>query len=212
MKTAIVLGATGLVGSALVQNLLYSHEYTQVKLFVRRESGMYHPKVIEYIVDFDKPDAWRELVTGDVLFSTLGTTLAVAGSKANQYRVDFSYQYQMAQIAAQNGVPTYVLVSSAGAKAKSFNFYLSMKGQLDDAVQLLPFKQVTILRPGQLFGNRLQKRVTEKWAIKLMFLMNKMGLFQKYRPIHANKVAQAMINVSLHQQSGIYSLESIFEL
>lgn len=212
MKTAIVLGATGMVGVALVQNLLYSHEYTHVKLFVRRESGVFHPKVIEHLVDFDKPDEWRELVTGDVLFSTLGTTLAVAGSKANQFKVDFSYQFQMAQIAAQNGVPAYVLVSSTGAKASSANFYLSMKGQLDDAVQQLSFKQLVILRPGQLYGNRLQKRVAEKWAIKLMFLMNKMGLFLKYRPIHANRVAQAMIHVSLKRLSGIYTLDEIFEL
>ncbi len=210
MKKAIVLGATGMVGTALVQQLIKNDFYVAIKLFVRRATDLKHPKLQEFVVDFDKPSEWEHLVTGTVLYSTLGTTLAVAGSKANQFKVDFTYQYQMAQIAAKNGVESYVLVSSTGAKASAANFYLSMKGQLDEAVQQLAFKYIVILRPGQLYGNRLQKRVAEKWAIKLMFLINKLGLLKKYRPIHADEVARAMINSEALSKSAVITLDELF--
>jgi len=183
---AILLGATGMVGAALLTQLLESSKFSSVLIFVRRSTKISHSKLTENIVDFDKPDDWAKMVQGDVLFSCLGTTLAVAGSKSNQYKVDFSYQYLMAKIASENGVENLVLVSSAGANAKSGNFYLSMKGKLDEAVNQLNFKAINVLRPGQLYGNRLHKRHTEEITIKIMFFINRIGLLRKYRPIHAN--------------------------
>lgn len=209
---ALLLGATGMVGAALLNQLLASDEYTEVSIFVRRSTQLSHPKLKEYIVDFEHPDMWQSHVNGDVLFSCLGTTLAVAGSKANQFRVDYTYQYEMAEIAAKNGVKNYVLVSSAGAKSTSGNFYLGMKGKLDDAVRGLNFETINILRPGQLYGNRQQKRVMEKIAVQFMFLLNSLYLLRKYRPIHANEVARAMIHCSKSGQSGIYTLDQLFDL
>ncbi|MFT3753756.1 MAG: NAD(P)H-binding protein [Paludibacter sp.] len=154
MKKAIVIGGTGLVGTQLIKQLTEDSNYSEIISLVRRPSGVFHPKLNEQVIDFDQPDSWKALVTGDVLFSTLGTTIAQAKTKAAQYKVDFTYQYNVAQIAAANGVSSYVLISSAGADSKSKVFYTNMKGELEDGVKLLPFKVTSIIRPGQLAGER----------------------------------------------------------
>lgn len=212
MKKAIVIGSTGMVGTQLIQLLLESKEYSEIVLLVRRSSGITHPKLAEYTVDFDKPETWSNLVTGDVLFSTLGTTIARANSKENQFKVDFTYQYSVAEIAVKNGVTHYVLVSSAGANSKSRTFYMSMKGKLDEAVQSLPFEGISILRPGQLDGNRIEKRFGEKAGLKIMFFLNKLGLFLRYKPIPAHTVALAMLHAAKKKNSETYTLEKVVEL
>ena len=163
-------------------------------------------------MNFDQPESWKELLKGDVLFSCMGTTLAAAGSKANQYKVDFTYQFETARMAAENEVPVYVLVSSTGANAKSALFYPQIKGQLDEAVQKLSFKSVQILRPGQLYGDRIQKRTAEAIAVKIMFTMNRFGLFKKYKPISSWDVAKAMINVANKNTNNIFTLNELFNL
>ena len=147
-----------------------------------------------------------------MLFSTLGTTIAQAKTKENQYKIDFTYQFTVAEIAAGNGVTNYVLISSAGADSKSKIFYSNMKGKLDDAVQSLPFKVISILRPGQLAGERIEKRFSEKIGLSVMYGLNKLGILKKYRPIHAAQVAKAMINADNNVKSGIYTLNEVHEL
>src|ERR1700743_749739 len=115
MKTAIVIGATGLVGSELTRLLINDSRYERVKIFVRKPTGITSDKLEEHIVDFGEPDKWKRFVTGDVLYSALGTTLRAAGSKDEQYKVDYTYQYRFAKIAAANGVSAYVLISAAGS-------------------------------------------------------------------------------------------------
>jgi len=161
MKKAFVIGGTGMVGVQLIKLLIETNEFSEVVSLVRRASGVKHPKLAEFIIDFDKPETWGQWVTGDVLFSTLGTTLAKAKSKDNQYRIDFEYQYITAEIAAKNGITNYVLVSSAGASSKSTIFYSQMKGKLEDAVSLLPFKTISILPPDNWTENG-QKNVRVK--------------------------------------------------
>lgn len=212
LRTALVIGSTGMVGRELVTQLCESSEFEQVISFVRRSSGFSHPKLQEHVVDFDQPESWKELLKGDVLFSCMGTTLAAAGSKASQYKVDYTYQYETARMAAENNVPVYVLVSSTGANANSALFYPKIKGQLDEAVQKLGFKSVQILRPGQLYGERQQKRSAELFAVKMMFAINKLGLFKKYKPIHASEVAKAMISAAKRTGSNIFTLDELFKL
>lgn len=212
MKTAIIIGSSGMVGTQLLDLLLISDEYSRIISLVRRKSGIQHPKLNEYIVNFDKPESYKNLVKGDVLFSCMGTTLAQAKSKNNQYRVDFTYQYQVAETAAQNNVPVYVLVSSAGANAKSGAFYMQMKGKLDEAVSKLNFSSIQIIRPGQLYGLRSEKRIAEKLAIKIMFFLNKLGILNKYKPIHAREVAQAMIVAAQNNSLHTYTLDEVFGL
>lgn len=212
LHTALVIGSTGMVGRELIKQLCESSEFEQVISFVRRSSGFSHSKLQEHVVNFDQPESWKELLKGDVLFSCMGTTLAAAGSKASQYKVDYTYQYETARMAAENNVPVYVLVSSTGANANSALFYPKIKGQLDEAVQKLGFKSVQILRPGQLYGERQQKRSAELFAVKMMFAMNSLGIFKKYRPIHASEVAKAMISAAKRTGSNIFTLDELFKL
>ena len=212
LHTALVIGSTGMVGRELIKQLCESSEFEQVISFVRRSSGFSHSKLQEHVVNFDQPENWKALLKGDVLFSCMGTTLAAAGSKANQYKVDFTYQFETARMAAENKVPVYVLVSSTGANANSTIFYPRIKGQLDEAVQKLGFKSVQILRPGQLYGERQQKRSAELFAVKIMFTMNRFGFFKKYRPIPSWDVAKAMINVANNNTNNIFTLNELFKL
>jgi uncharacterized protein YbjT (DUF2867 family) len=128
---AIVIGSTGLVGSELTNQLISSDQFQKIKVFTRRPLENKHPKIEEYVINFDLPKQWQKLVTGDVLFSSLGTTLKKAGSKGAQFKIDYNYQYYFARAAAENNVPSYVLVSAAYASPASKIFYSRMKGILE---------------------------------------------------------------------------------
>ena len=212
MKKAIVIGGTGMVGARLINLLLENNEFSEVISLVRRSGNVVHPKLNEVIIDFEKPEEWINFVVGDVLFSTLGTTLANAKTKEAQFKVDFTYQFLVADIAAQNGVSNYVLVSSAGANPQSAVFYSQMKGKLDAAVKSLPFEYISILRPGQLDGSRTENRIGEKLSLAVMYGLNKIGILRKYRPIEDVDVAKAMIHASQKCESGIYTLNEVHDL
>ena len=206
-KTALVIGATGLVGEQLVLLLLEHPEFEKVVVFGRRKSGLNHSKLVEELIDFDRPESWAALVKGDVLFSTLGTTIKTAKTKENQFRVDFTYQYEFAKAASQNGVPVYVLVSSLGADSKSSVFYSRMKGELDEAVSRLPFQKTIIVRPSILDGNRKEKRPAEKVSLAIMRTLTKVML-KKYRPTPVDLLASQMIRLSLEEKSGYRIIEA----
>ncbi|WP_430974326.1 NAD(P)H-binding protein [Sunxiuqinia rutila] len=214
-QSAIVIGSTGLVGNHLIRLLLQDKRFDQVLVFGRRSTGLSHPKLQEHLVDFDQISNWAHSVQGDVLFSALGTTLKKAGSKEKQFLIDYTYQYQVAKAAASNGVASYVLVSSAGANAKSKLFYSRLKGQLDEAVQQAGFKQVAILRPSFLDGERQEQRTAEQIGLSAMRWLTQF-IFKRYRPIHAKVVAQAMINAFFSKTAvpscTIYELDELFPL
>lgn len=213
-SSALVIGATGLVGRQLVNQLLAAPDYNRVTVFVRRKMDIQHPKLVERIIDFDKPELWRAEVTGDVLFSALGTTLKQAGSKEAQYQIDYTYQYQFAAAAAQNGVATYVLVSSAGADVKSGVFYSRMKGELELAVRQLGFKSLYLLQPSLLTGARMNARIGEAIGYQALTFLNAIGLFRKYKPIPGATVATAMINAAARAAPGVHTvtLDRVFDL
>ena len=104
MKTAIVIGASGLVGSYITLKLLDDIRYDKVKVFVRNSLDISHVKLEEHVIDFDKIEIWKEYLTGDELFSALGTTIKKAGSKEAQYKVDYTYQFDVAKAASENRV------------------------------------------------------------------------------------------------------------
>jgi uncharacterized protein YbjT (DUF2867 family) len=213
---AVVIGATGLVGGALVQQLIVHDSFKSVLIFARNKTGLTHPKLTEVIIDFEKPEEWQARVKGDVLFSTLGTTILQAGSQDAQYRVDFTYQYLFAEAAAKNKVGRYVLVSSVGASPSSRFFYTRMKGELEMAVRVLPFRQVEIIQPGFLdgAGTRKDKRPLEKIGVAVTKGFNMLGLFRKYGPVKGETVAKAMINATLKDNPGVHvwPLAEIFTL
>jgi len=213
-KTALVIGATGLVGRQLVNLLLEDARYEKVKVFSRKTTGISSPKLEERIIDFCSVESWKEFVVGDVLFSALGTTLSQAGSKGAQYKVDFTFQYDFARIAALNGVPALVLVSSKGADTQSKFFYMRMKGELEEAVRTLNFSGCVILRPGPLAGKREDFRLAEKLGISAIRLLNKVGLLKAYEPISGRQVAKAMIKSADFANNGfeIFQSETLFYL
>lgn len=204
-KIANIIGASGLVGHQLLIQILDHPEFEKVRIFVRRPSGISHPKLEEQIIDFEQPESWRPLVKGDVLFSTLGTTIKTAKTKENQYRVDFTYQYEFAKAASGNGIPTYLLVSSMGANPKSSVFYSRIKGELEDAVAKLPFQRLFIIRPSILDGDRQEKRAGEKFGLILSRFVTKF-ILRVYKPTPVNLLASKMISLSLEKVSGIRTI------
>jgi len=207
-QIANVIGASGLVGRELLVQLLDHPEFEKVRIFVRRTTGIIHPKLDEQIIDFDQAESWKPLVTGDVLFSTLGTTIKTAKTKENQYRVDFTFQYEFAKAAAENGISTCVLVSSMGANPKSSVFYSRMKGELEEAIKQLNFKKLLIFRPSILDGNRKEKRVGEKIGLIISRFLTRI-ILKKYRPTPVDVLAAKMISLSLDQTEGFRLVEGL---
>lgn len=212
-RRAILIGATGLIGSELLNLLLADSSYSQVKVLHRRSTGISHPKLDEHVVNFDDPDSWNHLLEGDDLYSALGTTIKKAGSQQEQYKVDFTYQFEAAKDAAENGVKKYALVSSAGASSKSRLFYSKLKGELDEAVKSFPFESILIFRPSILAGERKEKRPAEKFGMILAKVFTKVPGLHKYRPIPARTVAHAMINSVKSDLKGynIFEMDEVFE-
>ena len=216
MKTAIVIGATGLIGKHLTNLLFDNPNYSTVKVFVRRSLNTSNPKLEEHLVNFDKIDNWKSRITGDDLFSAMGTTIRKAGSKEAQYKIDVTYQYEFAKAAFEYGVNNYFLVSSSGANAKSKLFYMRIKGELEEKVKLLPFNKIRIFRPSLLIGERGEKRFGEKAAERLLKIVVPLFPFLKnQRPIEGEKVARAMIvsaNEDIKERIKIFEPLEIFRL
>lgn len=207
-RIANVIGASGLVGQQVLAQLLGSPEFSKVRVFVRRKTGLTHPKLEEQLIDFDRPESWKQLVQGDVLFSTMGTTIKTAKTKENQYRVDFTYQYEFAKAASGNGVGVYVLVSSMGADPKSSVFYSKMKGELEEAVARLAFRKLIVIRPSILDGDRKEQRTGEKIGLVISRFLTKYML-KKYKPTPVDVLARKMISLSLDQTAGYRMVEGL---
>ena len=212
MKTAIVVGATGLVGKSLVDRLATESDIEKVVAITRRPVEYKSDKIVNEVVNFDELEKHSDIFRGDILFSCLGTTAKQAGSIANQRKVDFEYQYQAAKIASENGVGHYVLVSSSGADASSRSPYLKMKGELEDEVSLLAFQRISILQPSLLIGERESFRLGETLGSWILPLLCKLPFLKKYRPISGDEVAKKMVSVSLSEGSTreIFRLDEVF--
>ncbi|MGE8342309.1 MAG: NAD(P)H-binding protein [Flavobacterium sp.] len=203
---ALVIGATGATGKELVNLLLESSDYSEVSIFVRRPTGKSHSKLTEHVVDFSDVNSFRELMTGDVLFSCIGTTLKDAGSKEKQWKIDYDIPADFATTAKQNNVNSLVLVSSYGASAKSNVYYSMMKGKLEDYLQELHFPQYIIFRPGPLIRENTD-RLGEKISVKVIKFFNAIGLFKNLKPITTAFLAQKLVKAPKSLPSGNTTLE-----
>ena len=203
---AVLIGATGAVGKDLLQALLEDARYTEVVAFARRALGVQHEKLREHTIDFDAPATWQELVKGDVLFSTLGTSLKQAGSKEAQRHIDYDYQLAFAKAARANGVKSLVLLSSIGADSKSSIFYLRLKGELDDAIRGLGFDSLSIVRPPSLIRAK-SKRFGETASVKLLQAANAIGLAKRLAPMETVVVARSMAALGADSASGTRIIE-----
>ncbi len=195
-KHALVLGATGATGQELVKILLQDPFFEKVSIFVRRKVDLKHEKLNIHIIDFTKLEEYKDLVRGDILFSAIGTTLSKAGSKAKQFLVDFSYQYDFAKIASDKNVSTLSLVSSLGANENSLFFYTKIKGKLEQAVKLLNFDNIQIFQPPFLIRQPELMRSVEKIGVIFFNTICSFGVFSSFRPISVNVLAFKMIEES----------------
>lgn len=207
---ALIIGATGSTGKFLLDELIQDNGYTSVAIFVRRSTGRIHPKLTEYVIDFSELDQYKEFITGDVLFSCLGTTLKAAGSKEKQWEIDFEIPARFAAIARENRVNSFVLVSSADASAKSMIFYSKMKGKLEVRIAELGFGQYIIFRPGMLL-RRDTDRPAEKVLVKTLGFFNSLGLLKKYKPLPTEILAMKLAKApkTLPQGTSVIILEKI---
>ena len=210
MKTALIIGSTGLVGSHLLNLLLDSNDYIKVITFVKRDAGIKHPKLTQHIIDFDKPETYKELVVGDDFFCTIGTTIKKAGNKEAFRKVDFEYPRQFATFALQNKVKQFLIVSSLGADANSGNFYLKTKGEIQDFLKECNFESVSILQPSLLLGNRTEFRLGEKIGAFFMKTLSFIfiGNLKKYKPIEGKTVAKALLITAQKNYKGFHIIES----
>ncbi len=208
LKTALVVGGTGLIGKQLVEQLLSSKAYKEVRVLGRRPMGISHPALVEITYNFKQPDASQ--VLGDDVYCCLGTTMKKAGSKEAFFAVDYEYPLQIARFAKQNGASSYLIVSSMGANPESTFFYNRVKGEVEEDLQLLHFSSLHIFRPSLLLGERDEKRLGEKIGESVMRFLKPVlvGQLKKYQPIEAAKVANAMVVLAQSNAKGVYIHES----
>lgn len=203
---ALIIGATGATGKDLLNVLLEDEDYNQIVIFVRRPSGIIHPKLVEIITDFNNLTEISGDIEGDVWFSCLGTTLKAAGSKDRQWQIDYEIPARFAEIARKNGVKSSVLLSSYGASANSKVFYSSIKGQLEDHIAEMAFDQYVIFRPGVLLRNDTE-RTGERVTVGALRLLNSLGLIRKFRPLPTLALAKKMAKAPKALGLGIHIVE-----
>jgi uncharacterized protein YbjT (DUF2867 family) len=202
-KTALLAGATGLIGSQLLPLLLASDRYSKVIVIGRRNTSITHTRLSSHIVDFDNLAASASLLAVDDVYCCLGTTMKQAGSREAFRRVDYEYPVTLARLSKQQGARQYSLVSAMGANRNSRFFYNRVKGEAEDAISAFGFRSLHIFRPSLLKGQRQKVRAAEAVGsvvgTAFSFVTPK-----SYRPIKAAKVAQAMLSYASRDEDGIY--------
>jgi len=209
-RSALLIGASGLVGSELLKLLLQSDLYGDVTIFVRRKLPTQHVKLKQIVINFDELEKYESFFRVDDVFSCLGTTMKKAKTKQEFIKVDYEYTIRVAALAEKCDTKNFLTISSIGADPKSMFFYNRVKGETEEAIQRLSLKSVHIFRPSLLMGKRYEFRVLEKaaeWLFRCIFFMFS-GKLRKYRPIEAKKVALAMYKAALSCKNGIYIHES----
>lgn len=215
-KTALVAGATGLIGREILQFLLNADEYDKVTAIVRRSMEIDHPKLNERIVDFDQLDQYQEVFAADDVFCCLGTTIKKAKTKDAMWKIDVDYPVAIARLASSQGAKKFLLVSSMNANPKSPIFYSKMKGRLEEEIKQIPFVTTAIFRPSLLLGERDEFRLGERSAAAIFTMVPFLfaGPFRKYKAIQGRTVASAMYQVAQMDAKGltIYPSEKIHDL
>jgi uncharacterized protein YbjT (DUF2867 family) len=209
-KTAIIAGATGLIGSQVLRLALEGSEYARVIAIVRKPIQSSHDKLEQLVIDYERLESELEGIRADDVYCCLGTTIKKAKSQEAFRRVDYDYPAALARWASKAGSSAYLLVSSMGADAESKIFYSRVKGELEQTLQDIPLNSLHIFRPSLLLGDRSEFRFGEKAAAiisrALPFLF--MGALRKYKPIPAYKVAKAMVKAANARRKGCFIYES----
>ena len=198
MKTALLFGASGLVGGQLLKQLISNNNYSKIKVFVRSVPQISNPKIEIIETDFNNLANHKEDIKGDDCFFCIGTTKQNSPDKNEYRRVELDVPKDIAQIAKSNSVNSFVFVSSGYANPNSSGDYLKFKGLVEEELKRLSFNKLGIMRPSFLIGDRKEKRVGEKLGIFVFKLLSPLflGPLKKMKPIQSEKVAKAMIKIS----------------
>jgi uncharacterized protein YbjT (DUF2867 family) len=202
-KIATILGGTGLIGSHLIKQLQQNEEYSSVRVLVRRLVQLPEPKAHVIMVDFSDYSSIREQIQGsNAVFCCVGTTLKKVHGDMQLYRsIDYDIPIQAARACHETGCSHYLFVSSVGADSKSRNFYLQLKGEVEDSLRQMNIPAISVFRPSMLLGQRGEFRLAERIG---QVVMNATSFLipSHYRPIHASDVAKAMAVQSVQQANG----------
>ncbi len=195
MKTAILLGATGLTGGKLLQLLLSDDRYSAVKLFSRSSVGIEHPKIEEFLGDLFDFEDFKDDFTGDEVFCCIGTTKSKTPDKEMYKKIDYGIPVNAAALCKQNGITTFMVISAMGADAKSSIFYNRVKGEMEEAVLNVGIHKTFILQPSLIDGERDEQRLGEQFVKNLMKIVNfaLIGPLKKYRSIRPVTIAESMV-------------------
>lgn len=209
-KTALLAGASGLVGNELLHILLDSPYYSRVKILVRRPLDMAHEKLEQVVTDFDKLDHYAHHFDVDDVFCCLGTTIKKAGSQDAFKKVDYEYPLKMAEMAKSQQVKNFLIITALGADAESKVFYSRTKGQLQVRLKKTRLTALHVFQPSLLLGERQEFRLGEKAATVLSPIISKLlqGKMKKYKPVEARDVALAMYEVAQIERTGNYTYPS----
>ncbi|MCC8359424.1 NAD(P)H-binding protein [Salinimicrobium sediminilitoris] len=198
MKTAIILGATGLTGGELLHKLLEDDRYSKIKLFSRSSTGVKNDKIEEHLVDLFELGKHSEDFNADEVFCCIGTTQAKTPDEETYYKIDHGIPVEAAKLAKENGIPRFMVISALGADPDSRFFYNRTKGEMERDVLAQGIPETYIFEPSLIAGNREENRPFEAAWKKVMSVGNHLlvGPLKKYRSIHAGSIADAMIYVA----------------
>lgn len=203
-RKAIVIGASGLIGGHLLDILLDGDAYDEVLILVRKKVDYPHKKLTQLVIDFDHIENHSLSITGDAVFSCLGTTRKKTPDRNIYYKIDHDYPLRLAKMALQNGVKQFHLVSSIGADPDSGTFYLKLKGEIERDISVLNFYSIFLYEPSMLTGREYETRFGEVFFEGLFKLVNHLliGRWKKYRSVSGEAVARAMYDQSLKDEPG----------
>ncbi|WDE03249.1 NAD(P)H-binding protein [Thalassomonas viridans] len=213
MTTAMILGASGLTGQALLARLISDEDIRQIVLLVRKPLNITHAKIRQHQVDFDNINQYQTLFAVDLVFCCLGTTIKTAGSKLAFKAVDITLVSRCAQLSSKARVRKFIVISAVGADSGSVNFYSRCKGEMEDRLKALSSTsaiELVICRPSLLLGKRTHLRPAEALTGILMQYLTILfhGPLKKYHPISAEQLAGAMVNISRQNTGPIATLSS----
>jgi len=206
--TATLAGATGLIGSYLVEELLNDPYFDTVRILIRRPIDITHPKLEKKIIDFNDSDSLLvALSNSDVVFCSIGTTQKkVKGDKDAYRKIDFDIPVKLARFCKMTSCEKFILVSSIGANSKSNRFYLRLKGEVEDAIKELGLRSLHIIRPSLLLGDRKEFRLGEDFG-KVFMIAFSFLVPSKYKAIQAKDVANAMAAIAKKNDEGAFAYE-----
>jgi len=198
MKTALIFGSSGLIGNQLLNFILKSDNYNNIKIFVRSVPEINNSKVEIIKTDFDNLDQFKDFIVGDDCFFCIGTTHKQTPDKNEYRKIEHDMPLKIAKIAKSNSIKKFIYVSSMGANPKASGSYLKNKGEAEEGLKNLNFPKLAIIRPSLLVGNRKTFRLGERIAIPIMNFMSLffIGSLKKYKPIKIEYVTKAMMNIA----------------